>query len=960
MKSTFLFFSVLLASFERATSYNYLVFCPLYAHSHHKFLAKIADTLTDAGHNVTFLAPIILRKYENVKYLDSTKELIYVQPDKDLEALGVSADYSMFWTEDASIFAMVPAIKGFMSMFHKIYENFKNDLSLLDELKERKYDAMVFEMLCPTAIPIAEYLGIRTLLPTLSMTHHPMMSRWIGEPASPAVLPSMISPFGDDMNFGERLSNTLGDVFFNIFMNPQPMYSYKYPYGEVDLKAASIRAPFLFMNANPYLDYPRPLLTKTVLIGGISVNTTHIREEKLPEKYNEILNERKKTVLISFGSMIFSKDMPDTYKKTIVRVVESFPDVTFIWKYESEDVRFAKNLNNLYFSKWVPQTALLADKRLSAFVTHAGLGSVTELSYMGKPAILIPIFADQLRNAKTLSRHKGSITLDKRDLNEFEKLRGAVDSILNVQSYKDHAETLGHQLEIFCPLFAHSHHKYLAKIADTLSEAGHNVTFLAPIIVREYEKVKYLEKTTDIIYIQPDEELEKLGESADYSRFWHEEFGVFSMIPAVQKFYKMFFKVYENIKNDLSVLDELKGRQYDAMIFESLSFCAHPIGEYLGIKAMFPSFSMTHFSDLLKAIGEPSSTSFLPSTVSPFGDRMTFNERLMNTIGDFTFSNIIRPPTMTSFTDHNSIIDTDERESRAPFVFVNSNPFLDFPRPTLTKTVPIGGISVNVTAMREEVLPAEYDEVLDRRAKNALISFGSMMQSKDMPADYKKNIVEVMRSFPDVTFIWKYESKDVSFADGLNNVYFAKWVPQTALLADPRLSAFITHAGLGSVNELSYMGKPAILIPIFADQPRNAKMLARHNGSIALNKKDLADFDKLRGAVDSILNVDSYRENARALGQQLENPPISPRDLLVKHAEFGAQFGELPSLDPYYRKMSFFTFFLIDIIAFLFFCLIAVIASFVYSIHVVRRLLRRFYCYFLVAMLVYTLLDPST
>lgn len=74
------------------------------------------------------------------------------------------------------------------------------------------------------------------------------------------------------------------------------------------------------------------------------------------------------------------------------------------------------------------------------------------------------------------------------------------------------------------------------------------------------------------------------------------------------------------------------------------------------------------------------------------------------------------------------------------------------------------------------------------------------------------NFVAVMKSLPNVTFIWKYESDDLDFAKGVDNIVFSQWVPQTALLADSRLSAFLTHGGLGSVNELSYLGTPAILV----------------------------------------------------------------------------------------------------------------------------------------------------
>uniref|UniRef100_A0A1I7U701 glucuronosyltransferase n=1 Tax=Caenorhabditis tropicalis TaxID=1561998 RepID=A0A1I7U701_9PELO len=401
---------VVLLLISPVSSLNYLVFCPLYAHSHHTFLAKIADTLSEAGHNVTFLAPIILRKYENVKYLSSTKDIAYLQPSKKLESLGFSADYSKFWSEDATAIQFVPAIRAFTKMFEQLYWDLKADLSVLDELKSRKFDALVFEFLCPVGFPIAEYLGVKALLPSLSMTHHPLMSRLIGEPSSPAVLPSMISSFGDDMNFWERLQNTIGDLFFTFFVHFPIMPSFNDPEKLIDFREMTVRSPFMFMNSNPYLDYPRPLLTKTVLIGGISINSTRMKQEKLSEKYDSILSKNEKNVLISFG-------------------------VTFLWKYEEDNTNFAKNLPNLHFSKWLPQTALLADPRLTAFITHAGLGSVTELSYLGKPAVVIPIFADQLRNSKTLARHNGSITLSKYDLSNFEKLRTAIDSILNEKRF---------------------------------------------------------------------------------------------------------------------------------------------------------------------------------------------------------------------------------------------------------------------------------------------------------------------------------------------------------------------------------------------------------------------------------------------------------------------------------------------------------------------------------------------
>ncbi|KIH46925.1 hypothetical protein ANCDUO_23019 [Ancylostoma duodenale] len=50
------------------------------------------------------------------------------------------------------------------------------------------------------------------------------------------------------------------------------------------------------------------------------------------------------------------------------------------------------------------------------------------------------------------------------------------------------------------------------------------------------------------------------------------------------------------------------------------------------------------------------------------------------------------------------------------------------------------------------------------------------------------------------------------------------------------------------------MGKPAIVIPIFGDQMRNAHMRARHGGALLLEKSDLSNFKKLKSAFEEVLN----------------------------------------------------------------------------------------------------------
>lgn len=475
---------------------------------------------------------------------------------------------------------------------------------------------------------------------------------------------------------------------------------------------------------------------------------------------------------------------------------------------------------------------------------------------------------------------------------------------------------------VISPGFGHSHSTFMGKIADSLSDAGHNVTVLSILISSKFRDKIYTKSTTDIVHIETTEELDQISElmeSADFSRFWREEGTMIETIPSYQMFMRIFEKVYANMRTKTHILDEIKNTRpkYDAVIFESFMFMSRAVQEYLDIPVMLPVTSITHDNRLAELFGEPVSPSYLSGYFTNFGNVMSFQERLTNTISYLLGKVILEYPKWKTLQDPNKTLELETVYHRAPYVFINSNPYIDFPRPMLAKTIQVGGLTVDVKKLRSEKVDETWNKVLDKRPHSVLISFGSMFKSIFMPDTYKQNFVKVMKSFQNVTFIWKYESDDTSFGNEADNIVFSEWIPQTALLADSRLSAFLTHGGLGSVNELSYLGKPAILCPLFADQLRNAKMLARHNGSIEISKFDLADYNALRTALHRILFDKSITENALNLAKRLENQPTKPKDLLVKHAEFAAQFGEQPGLDSTIRNMSFVEYYLLDVIVFI-------------------------------------------
>ncbi|KIH58118.1 hypothetical protein ANCDUO_11682 [Ancylostoma duodenale] len=330
-----------------------------------------------------------------------------------------------------------------------------------------------------------------------------------------------------------------------------------------------------------------------------------------------------------------------------------------------------------------------------------------------------------------------------------------------------------------------------------------------------------------------------------------------------------------------------------------------------------------------EAIGELIIPSYVPGALAAAGDRINFVDRFKNildvVLGQKLFNQVFEREIQAfrgKFGPH--FKGYEQLLAETSYIITNSNPYLDYPRPMLHKTVPVGGIAVSIDP-RKNTLSAEWDGILNERNTTVLVSFGSVAKAIYMPDEYRNTLLKLFESMPDTTFIMKYEEEGSKIAKHLPNVHLSTWFPQNALLADPRLTVFVTHGGLGSTTELAHQGKPAILvhhiaithnawIPIFADQQRNAHMFARHGGGIVLTKSDLENPQKLRDSLFTIFNDASYARNAKRLSEMLVNQPISAKQLLVRHCEFAAIFGRLPNLDPYGRHLSFMQYYLLDVI----------------------------------------------
>lgn len=154
-----------------------------------------------------------------------------------------------------------------------------------------------------------------------------------------------------------------------------------------------------------------------------------------------------------------------------------------------------------------------------------------------------------------------------------------------------------------------------------------------------------------------------------------------------------------------------------------------------------------------------------------------------------------------------------ELEQRSQIMLVNTNPTLDALEPLPPNVIAVGGAHIKDPTP----LPDDLEKfILDSDKGAVLFSLGSNVRSDKIGRNRQLMFIEAFRQMPQYNFLWKFES-DLDL-DLPSNVIIKQWMPQTSILAHPKIRAFITHSGGLSTQEASWFGVPLIGMPFFMDQ----------------------------------------------------------------------------------------------------------------------------------------------
>uniref|UniRef100_A0A0N5B5G8 glucuronosyltransferase n=1 Tax=Strongyloides papillosus TaxID=174720 RepID=A0A0N5B5G8_STREA len=466
------------------------------------------------------------------------------------------------------------------------------------------------------------------------------------------------------------------------------------------------------------------------------------------------------------------------------------------------------------------------------------------------------------------------------------------------------------------PKIGYSHVNFFSQVADILTEAGHNVTVLA-INLDPTIKHPGAHKAKVITYQATKEVKDHFVDMLDNRFLWTLSNGDAEQFKLSLKFFDGIYKQSLRVFNDEELSEKITKEKFDLGITEVLNFYVLGMFKVWGVKSYVTGFSTALGDNLYEIFGLPFPASFMPTLISPFSDKMTYTQRFQNWFLHYFSKTLFYflKETMTLQGEFDKkygvgFYDSDSIIGDSSFLILNSNPFLDFPGPKTPKMVEVSGIGIKDPKPLNEY----WNKIFSLRNKTVIVSFGSVAKSIHMPDDIKNGLLETMRKLKDITFIWKYEEPEDGTGKDIKNLVLSKWIPQNDLLNDERLSLFVTHGGMGSITELSFRGVPAIVIPVVGDQYRNAKLVERQSFGMIMDKLDLKNPDILMKNIETILNDETYKKNAKMVSKRLNKRPIGPKRLLIEHIEFAAEFGRLDMLDLASRNMGVIEYYNLDII----------------------------------------------
>lgn len=400
--------------------------------SHWFTMQSVVEKLIHNGHEVVVVMPEVSWQLgKSLNFTVKTYSISHTIEDLNWK-FKVFLDAQWKAQTDLMAFLLTSPSKSFFELLFSHCRDLFKDKKLVEYLKQSSFNAVFLDPFDVCGLTVAKYLSLPSVVFSRGIFCH-YLEEGAQCPSPPSYVPRGLLKFTGNMNFMERVRNHLAYMGERVFC---PRFFKTATDIASEVLQTPVTATDLFSQVSIWLlrtdfmlEVPRPMMPNMVFVGGINCH----RGKPITKEFEAYVNASGEhgIVIFSLGSMV--SEIPEKKAMEIAEALGRIPQ-TVLWRYTGP--RPSNLAKNTILVKWLPQNDLLGHPKTRAFITHSGSHGIYEGICNGVPMVMMPLFGDQMDNAKRMETRGAGVSLNVLEMTA-DDLENALKAVINDKSYKE-------------------------------------------------------------------------------------------------------------------------------------------------------------------------------------------------------------------------------------------------------------------------------------------------------------------------------------------------------------------------------------------------------------------------------------------------------------------------------------------------------------------------------------------